>query len=154
MQVMHVIARRDHRLEHANGSFAPIRDIVYRPYGASAAEAGHQAWARDSVDSSQPQRARSRDKRQFGSSMRSLVRNFPLLERGIACSRENGWPARTTGSKAPSRIAGGHVARVCGYQGSTEATLQQSKTPHSACPSHGIPPQVPIGVRPVDGAAR
>lgn len=46
MQVMHVIARRDHRLEHANGSFAPIRDIVYRPYGASAAEAGHQAWAR------------------------------------------------------------------------------------------------------------
>lgn len=89
-----------------------------------------------------------------GSSMRSLIRNLPLLGRGIACSRENGWPARTTGFKAPSRIAGGHVARVCGYQGSTEATLQQSKTPHSTCPSHGTPPHVPIGVRPVDGAAR
>lgn len=65
-------------------------------------------------------------------------------------------PARTNDRPGERhlRIAGGHVARVCGYQGRTEATLQEMLTPLSARLSHGVPPHVPIGVRPVDGAAR
>jgi hypothetical protein len=76
-------------------------------------------------------------------------------EMGRNC--ELGWArARTTGPEEEpcrNRIVGGHVARVCGYQGSTEATSQQRLTPLPAQSLHSAPPHVPIGVRPVDGAA-
>jgi hypothetical protein len=85
--------------------------------------------------------------------MRSLLR---AEERGkqVAHRRELLARANDRPGQRHLRIAGGHVARVCGYQGRTEATLQQRLTPLSARLSHGVPPHVPIGVRPVDGAAR
>jgi hypothetical protein len=85
------------------------------------------------------------------------MRSFLLVLRGEGeCGRRRELLARANDRPGERhlRIAGGHVARVCGYQGRTEATLQQRLTPLSAQLSHGVPPHVPIGVRPVDGAAR
>lgn len=111
-----------------------------------------------STTADKSQRARSRDKRELVEVLDAIT--SPRAERGeresaLAGARIAG-PPRTNDRPGERhlRIAGGHVARVCGYQGRTEATLQQRLTPLSARLSHGVPPQVPIGVRPVDGAAR